>query len=69
VLTDARLAYRLLSSHEFRLDYGQSKGGEYSMDFSRIAEENLHVRLELVAAIFLLLCVLTPLAAFLFHLY
>ena len=63
------LAYRLISSHEFREDYGQAKGGSYSMDFSRIAEENLHVRLEVVATFFLVACVLTPLAAFLCHLY
>ena len=69
VLTDARLAIRLISSHEFREDYGQAKGGAYSMDFSRIAEENVHVRVELVAALFLIACALTPLAAFLFHEY
>jgi hypothetical protein len=69
ILADARLAFRLISSHEFREDYGQAKGGAYSMDFSRIAEENLHVRVELVAAFFLIACMLTPLAAFFIHEY
>ena len=39
------------------------------MDFSRIAEEYLHVELSTVALLFLLCCVLPPIAAFLAHRY
>jgi hypothetical protein len=39
------------------------------MDFSRIAEEYLHVRLEVVAASFLLACAMTVLVPFLAHRY
>jgi hypothetical protein len=67
VLADARFAYRLITSPEYREDYGLAKGGGDWMDFSRIANEHLHVRLEVVAATFLLACALTPLAAFVFH--
>ena len=38
------------------------------MDFSLIANEHLHVRLEAIAALFLVACALPPLAAFLTHL-
>jgi hypothetical protein len=67
VLADARFAYRLITSPEYREEYGLAKGGGDWMDFSRIANEHLHVRLEVVAAMFLLACALTPLAAFVFH--
>ena len=69
VLADARFAYRLITSPEYREDYGSAKGGGHWMDFSQIADEQLHIRLEVVAALFLLACVLTPLAAFLAHQY
>ncbi len=39
------------------------------MVFSRIADEQLHARLEVVAGFFLVACALTPLAAFLVHHY
>jgi hypothetical protein len=35
------------------------------MDFTRVADAYLHGRLDVVAALFLLACTLTPLAAFL----
>jgi hypothetical protein len=65
VLNGARLACRLISSQEFREEYGRAKGGAYSMDLSRIAEEYLHIRLEVVAVCFLVACALPPVAAFL----
>jgi hypothetical protein len=69
VLADAGFAYRLITSPEYREEYGEAKGGGHWMDFSRTADEHLHVRLEVVAALFLLACVLTPVAAFLVHQY
>ena len=65
ILADARFACRLIFSRESREDYALAKGGGHSMDFSRIANQHMHVPLEAVAAFFLLACVLTPLAAFL----
>jgi hypothetical protein len=67
VLAQARFAYRLIASREYREDYGLAKGGGHWMDFSRIANEHLHVRLEVVAGLFLIVCALTPLTAFLIH--
>ena len=67
ILYDARFAYQLMSSQEHRDAYGDAKGGGHWMDFSRLADEHLHLRLESVAALFLLACALTPLAAFLVH--
>lgn len=67
LLADARFAYRLITSREHREAYGDAKGGGHWMDFSRIADEQLHVRLESVAALFLFACALAPLAAYLIH--
>jgi predicted Zn finger-like uncharacterized protein len=69
VMDRARFAYRLMTSHEHRESYGNAKGGGHWMDFSRIANEHLHVRLEVVAGLFLLACAITPMAAFLFYCY
>ena len=60
-------AYQLINSPEHREDYGDAKGGGHWMDFSLIANEHLHVRLEAVAAFFLVACALPPLIAFLIH--
>jgi len=67
VLADARFAYRLIASPEHREAYGEAKGGGHWMDFSRIADEHLHVRLEVVAVLFLIACALPVLGAFLAH--
>ncbi len=57
VLAQARFAYLLITSHEHREEYGLAKGGGDWMDFSRIANEHLHVRLEVVAGLFpLIVC-------------
>jgi hypothetical protein len=69
IFANARFACRLILSDEHREDYALAKGGGHSMDFSRIANEQIHVRLEVVAAFFLLACALTPLIAFLVHHY
>jgi hypothetical protein len=60
VLSDLGFAWQLLTSSLHRELYEEAKGGGHWMDFSRLAEEFLHVRLETVAAVFLALCVLPP---------
>ncbi|MGP0062767.1 MAG: hypothetical protein ACLQGP_04075 [Isosphaeraceae bacterium] len=69
VLYDALFAYHLIASPGHREDYGDAKGGGHQMDFSLIANEHLHVRLETVAAFFLVACALPPVVAFLVRLY
>jgi hypothetical protein len=69
VLYDARFAHQLINSPGHREEYGDAKGGGHRMDFSLIANEHLHVRLEVVAALFLVACALPPLVAFLAHHY
>ena len=69
VFIDIRFAHRLMTSAAFRADYGAAKGGGHWMDFSRIAHEFLNVPLTSVAALFFVLCVLTPIAAFLIFRY
>ena len=69
VFIDIRFAHRLMTSAAFRADYGAAKGGGHWMDFSRIAHEFLDVQLTSVAAFFFVLCVLTPMAAFLIFRY
>jgi hypothetical protein len=69
VLADARFAYQLMASREHREDYGDAKGGGHWMDFDQIANDYLHWRLEGVATLFLLACIATPVAAFLYHRY
>jgi hypothetical protein len=66
---DIRFAHRLMTSSEFRAQYEAAKGGGHWMDFSRIAEEFMHVKLSAVASFFLLLCLLTPFLTFLFFRY
>jgi hypothetical protein len=69
VFIDIRFAHRLMTSTAFQADYGAAKGGGHWMDFSRIAHEFLNVQLTSVAAFFFVLCVLTPIAAFLIFRY
>lgn len=69
VFIDFRFAYRLMTSSAYRADYGAAKGGGDWMDFSRIAHEFLQTELSSVAAFFLVLCMLTPVAAFLIFRY
>ncbi|MCP4158123.1 MAG: hypothetical protein GY757_61050 [bacterium] len=66
---DFRFANRLITSAAYRSEYEDAKGGGHWMDFSRIAEDFLGVELSTVAAFFLMLCILTPVAAFLFYRY
>jgi hypothetical protein len=56
-----------MTSHQDREEYGLAKGGGRTMDLSRVATEYLHLNLETVAAMFLVGCALTPVAAFLIH--
>ena len=69
VFTDFRFAHRLVNSPFYRAEYGAAKGGGHWMDFSRLANEFFHVELSTVAAFFLALCILTPVAAFLIYRY
>ncbi len=66
---DVRFAYRLVTSLDHRLEYEDAKGGGHWMDFSRLAEEFFHVRLSVVATIFLAACLLPPLVGFLAYRY
>ncbi|MFC2155039.1 hypothetical protein ACFLRB_00925 [Acidobacteriota bacterium] len=66
---DMRFAHRLMTSPQFRAEYGAAKGGGHWMDFSRIANEILNVDLTTVAAFFLLMCLFAPIAAYLFFRY
>jgi hypothetical protein len=67
--SDAAFGYRLYSSHFERHFYERAKGGGHWMDFSRIAEEYLHVPLESVAFFFLLCCLVTPVIGYLMFRY
>ena len=66
---DLQFAIQLLYDYGYRVDYEEAKGGGHWMDFSRIAEEFLHLDLSVVAGFFLFCCILTPLCAFLFFRY
>ena len=67
--SDIGFAHRLITSTSFRAEYEAAKGGGHWMDFSRIAEEYLKVKLSTVAVLFLFLCLITPLLTFLFFRY
>lgn len=69
VFTDLRFAYRLMTSTEARFEYEQAKGGGHWMDFSRIAEDYLHVELTSVAFFFFLATMLPLVAGFLLFRY
>ncbi len=69
IALDLQFAFRLMSDYGYRVDYEEAKGGGHWMDFSRIAEEFLHVDLSVVAGFFLFCCILTPFCAFLFFRY
>ncbi len=66
VLNDLRFAYRLFTDETTRKWYENAKGGGHTMDFSRIAEDYLHIDLTSVAAFFMICCILTPFVAFAF---
>jgi hypothetical protein len=65
VFHDMRFAWGLLTNPFQREMYEQAKGGGHWMDFSRLAEGHFGVSLEAVAAGFLVLCFLPPLAGLL----
>jgi hypothetical protein len=67
--SDIAFAHRLITSTSFRAEYEAAKGGGHWMDFSQIAEEYLKVKLSTVAALFLFLCLITPVLTFLFFKY
>ncbi len=53
----------LIASSFQREIYANAKGGGHWMDFSRLADEFLHVPLEGVAVAFFVLCFLPPFVA------
>jgi len=59
VFYDLAFAYGLVTQPVQRAIYEDAKGGGHWMDFSRIAEEYLHMKLSAVALLFLL-CTLLP---------
>jgi hypothetical protein len=63
LVSDVAFALGLLTSATQVADYEDAKGGGHWMDFSRLAEEYLHVDLQAVAFFFLLACVLVPVLA------
>jgi hypothetical protein len=63
VLGDVVFAWRLRTSAFHRELYEAAKGGGHWMDFSRLAEEFLHVPLESVATGFVALCLAPPVLA------
>ena len=63
VLGDGVFAWRLRTSAFHRELYEAAKGGGHWLDFSRLAEEFLHVPLESVATVFLALCLVPPVLA------
>jgi hypothetical protein len=62
-LTNLRFAYRLMASSFHREVYEEAKGGGHWMDFSVLAEQHLHTSLEIIAASFLVLCLVAPVLA------
>jgi hypothetical protein len=65
VISDTIFSYRLVTSVRARDLYEQAKGGGHWMDFSRIAEDYLHVDLTAVALFFFLCCLIPPILGFL----
>lgn len=65
VFWDIRFAYRLMTSAEHRSMYEEAKGGGHWMDFSRIAEDFLHVDLKVVALFFFICCFVPLVVGFL----
>ncbi|MBY0401654.1 hypothetical protein K2X89_15280 [Myxococcota bacterium] len=63
VLAGMRFAWQLRTSDLHRELYESAKGGGHWMDFSRLADEFLHVPLETVAGFFLVALVAPPVLA------
>ncbi len=57
-------AWRLTTSALARQQYADAKGGGHWMDFSRLGRDHLGSSVELIAGVFLVLCLATPLLAF-----
>lgn len=63
LLSDVAFASGLLTSGAKVAEYENAKGGGHWMDFSRLADEYLHVDLQAVAFFFLLACCAVPVIA------
>ena len=65
LLNDVVFALSLLTSAASVADYEEAKGGGHWMDFSRLAEDYVHVDLQAIVFLFLIAVVLVPFAAYL----
>jgi hypothetical protein len=65
LLNDFVFALSLLTSRARAADYEDAKGGGHWMDFSRLADDYLHVDLRAIVFLFLIAVVLVPFAAYL----
>lgn len=63
LMNDVVFATGLLTSAAKVADYEEAKGGGHWMDFSRLADDYLHVDLKAVAFFFLLACLTVPVFA------
>ncbi len=57
-------AWRLATSALARQQYADAKGGGHWMDFSRLGRDHMGTSVEVIAGVFLVLCIATPLLAF-----
>lgn len=63
VFQDLSFAYSLIADAQFRAQYSASKGIGHVMDFDRLAAQFSGGNVPLVAALFLILCLVPPLVA------
>ena len=69
LLEDLRFSYLLMTSPATRHDYEAGSALGFKMDFSRLAGEYLNVDVKVIAIIFLICCLLTPVVSFLIFRY
>lgn len=63
VMLDVMLFFSLVGSAAARANYEMAKSGALRMDFTRIADDYWNTSVEVVAGLFLLLALVTPVAA------
>lgn len=65
IFHDIAFSWKLINDAGYRVEYEAQKGGYHFGDFSRIAEQYLHVDMSSVAAFFLLCSLIIPILAIL----
>ncbi|HMK34132.1 MAG TPA: hypothetical protein VK463_03620 [Desulfomonilaceae bacterium] len=65
VFSDIAMGFSLLTDADARADYLDAKGGDFDMDFVRIARDYLHVKMTSVVFFFFLCSLLAPVLSFL----